>query len=130
MEFCTYDTRRFFLFGMRFLFGVWLLYVGMVKWIAFGASNFVGMIVTQFDATWSPHVLNVSLGWLILIAEPLAALWILSGIKPRKAWAAATLLMFLLAFGQTILMKPEVGDIWQYVVLALVCAAMSDPEKV
>lgn len=130
MECCNYDSRRFFLFGMRFLFGIWLLYVGLVKWIVFGSAGFVGMIATEFDKTWSPHYLNVALGWLIILAEPLAALWILSGLHARKAWAATTLLMFLLAFGQTILMKPEVADNWQYVLIALVCAAFSEPEKV
>lgn len=37
--------------------------------------------------------------------------------------------MFLLAFGQTILMKPDVIANWQYLVLTLFCAALSDPES-
>ncbi|MBN8550542.1 MAG: DoxX family membrane protein [Deltaproteobacteria bacterium] len=129
MQICSYDSRRFFLLGMRVYFGIWLLYLGLIKWFMFGASGFVNMIADQFDKTWSPHALNVSLGWLILFAEPLGALFILSGIKPRLAWGLASLLMFLLAFGQTLLMKPDVGQNWMYVFAALVCAALSDPEE-
>jgi hypothetical protein len=36
--------------------------------------------------------------------------------------------MFLLTIGQTILMKPEVIANWQYLVLVLLCAALSDPD--
>jgi hypothetical protein len=43
-------------------------------------------------------------------------------------WTATTLLMFLLTIGQTILQKPEVIGNWQFLVLTLVCAALSDPE--
>lgn len=123
-----FDTRKFFLCGMRLFFGSWLLYVALVKWILIGAPAFVGMITAQFDPTWSPHKLNVLLGWLIVVAEPLLALAILSGRKPRQVWTLTALLMFLLTIGQTILMKPDTNANWQYVVLTLVCAAMSDPE--
>ena len=128
MECCNYDPRRYFLFGMRVFFGTWLLYVGLVKWVVFGAGGFVAMITSQFDVTWSPHILNVALGWLIVCAEPLAGLWILSGKKHRMAWSATAILMFLLTFGQTMLMKQDVADNWQYVLMALVCAALSEPE--
>lgn len=115
--------------GMRLFFGVWLLYVGMVKWILFGPENFVGFITAAFNATWSPPILNSALAWIIIIAEPLAALWILSGKKPRTAWMSTAMLMFLLLFGQTILQKETVTDNWHYVIIALVCAALSDPEN-
>lgn len=129
MDQCSYDSRRFFLFGMRFFFGTWLLYAGLFKWILMGSDTFVGFITTDFDKTWSPHSLNVFLAWVILVAEPVLAALILSGLKPRKVWMLTTLLMFLLTIGQTILMKPEVIANWQYLVLTLVCASLSDPEE-
>ncbi len=89
---------------------------------------FVGMITGEFDKTWSPHALNVFLAWLIMIAEPVLAVLILSGKKARCVWTLTALLMFLLTIGQTILMKPDVIANWQYLVLVLVCAALSDPD--
>jgi uncharacterized membrane protein YphA (DoxX/SURF4 family) len=128
MELWDYNSRRFFLWGIRLFFGFWLLYVGLSKWIFMGPDMFVGFITSQFDKTWSPHFLNVLLAWLIMCAEPVLAVLILSGWKARKVWMLTSLFMFLLAFGQTILMKPEVIANWQYLVLTLACAAMSDPE--
>ena len=128
MEFLKYGTRRFFLFGIRFFFGSWLLYAGLSKWISMGPGMFLGYITSQFDKTWSPHVLNVSLAWLIMIAEPVLALLILSGKKARMVWTLTSLFMFLLVIGQTILMKPDVIANWQYLVLVLLCAALSDPD--
>jgi hypothetical protein len=123
-----YDARRFFLCGIRFFFGSWLLYVGLVKWIFIGPGPFVGFIVADFDKTWSPHILNVVLAWLIIITEPVLAALILAGKKARLVWTLTALLMFLLTIGQTILMKPDVIANWQYTVLALACAALSDPD--
>jgi len=128
MKFFTYDTRRFFLFGIRIFFGLWLLYAGLVKWMFIGPDTFVGLIASEFDKTWSPHILNVVLAWLILIAEPVLALLILSGKKARLVWTLTSLFMFMLTFGQSILMKPDVIANWQYLVLTLVCAALSDPD--
>lgn len=128
MDFLKYDTRRFFLFGVRLFFGLWLLYAGLSKWIFMGPDTFVGYIAAHFDKTWSPHILNVFLAWLILIAEPVLALLILSGKKARTVWTLTSLFMFLLTIGQTILMKPDVIANWQYLVLVLVCAALSDPD--
>ena len=130
MDFLKYDTRRFFLFGIRFFFGSWLLYAGLSKWIFMGPGTFVAYISAQFDKTWSPHILNVSLAWLIMVAEPVLAILILSGRKARMVWTLASLLMFLLTIGQTILMKPDVIANWQFLVLVLLCAALSDPETV
>jgi hypothetical protein len=93
-----------------------------------GPATFVGYITSQFDKTWSPHLLNVSLAWLIMVAEPVLAIMILSGRKPRKVWTLTTLLMFMLTIGQTILMKPDVIANWQFLVLVLLCAALSDPD--
>jgi hypothetical protein len=126
--FLGYDARRFFLCGMRFSFGLWLLYVGLVKWVFIGSDAFVGLIATDFDKTWSPHLLNVVLAWLIIVAEPVLAVFILSGWKARLAWSLTALLMFLLTVGQTILMKPDVIANWQFTVLTLACAALSPPE--
>jgi len=130
MEFLKFDTRRFFLFGIRFFFGSWLLYAGLSKWISMGPGVFVGYIASQFDKTWSPHFLNVLLAWLIMIAEPILAVLILSGRQARKVWALTSLFMFLLTVGQTILMKPDVIANWQFLVLVLLCAALSDPDPV
>ena len=130
MDFLKYDTRRFFLFGIRIFFGSWFLYAGLSKWIFMGPGTFVGYIATQFDKTWSPHILNVSLAWLIMVAEPVLAILILSGRKARMVWTLTSLLMFLLTIGQTILMKPDVIANWQFLVLVLLCAALSDPETV
>ncbi|MCM2358286.1 MAG: DUF1538 family protein [Geobacteraceae bacterium] len=124
----NYDTRRFFLGGIRLFFGLWLLYVGLLKWIMMGPGTFVGYITAEFAKTWSPHILNVLLAWLIMTAEPVLAVLILSGRKARQVWTLTSLLMFLLTFGQTILMKPDVIANWQYLVLTLACAALSDPE--
>jgi len=123
------DTRRYFLFGMRIYFGIWLLYAGLMKWLSIGPSVFVGFITGDFDKTWSPHALNVALAWLILLAEPIGAAWLLSGKKAKAAWTANSLLMFMLMFGQTIMMKREVIDNWHFVVLTLACAALSAPEE-
>ncbi len=125
MGFFSHDARKFFLLGMRFFFGIWLLYVGLTKWLVFGAPGFVGMITGEFDKTWSPHQLNVALAWLILVAEPVLGLFILSGQKARIAWGLTSLLMFQLVLGQTILMKPDVIGNWQFLVLTLTCAALS-----
>ena len=125
MDFFNYDARRFFLFGMRFFFGIWLLYAGIMKWFVIGPNAFVGFITVDFDKTWSPHILNVVLAWIIMVAEPVLSLWVLSGKNARAAWGSMSLLMFLLMFGQSLLMKPQVTDNWHYVVLTLVCAALS-----
>lgn len=128
MEFLRYDARRFFLFGIRIFFGTWLLYAGLSKWILMGPNVFAGYIAAEFDKTWSPHLLNVFLAWLIQAAEPVLSVLILSGWKARTVWTATSLLMFLLVVGQSILMKPEVIANWEYLVLVLLCAALSDPD--
>jgi uncharacterized membrane protein YphA (DoxX/SURF4 family) len=129
MKCCSYDSRKFFLFGARIYFGAWLLYVGLSKWIFAGPTAFSGYISGQFANTWSPAALNTALAWVILIAEPLLALLILAGVRARKVWMATALLMFILLFGQTMLMKYDVvADNWQYLILALACAALHDED--
>ena len=128
MECYGYDSRKFFVHGMRLFFGLWFLYVGLSKWIFLGPTAFVGYITNDFDKTWSPHLLNTVLAWLIMLAEPILAILILTGKRPRAVWMATAALMFLLTFGQTMLMKPDIIANWQYLVLVLVCAALSDPD--
>ena len=126
------DCKSYFLHGMRFFFGAWLLYLGVAKWMFMGPDMFIGWITSEFDSpkTWSPHAFNVALAWVILIAEPLIGAWILSGQRARCAWMSAAMLMFILAFGQTMIMKYDVvANNWQYLVLALVCASMSAPSS-
>jgi len=94
-----------------------------------GPDAFVGYITTEFAKTWSPHMLNVILAWLIICAEPLLALLILSGKKARTAWMMTAMLMFLLTMGQTMLMSPDLIKNWQFLVLTLACAALSEPEQ-
>jgi len=125
----TLNPAQYFLFGMRFLFGAWFLYVGVSKWIIFGPESFVGIITAEFDKTWSPHLLNVVLAWIILVAEPVLAALILSGWRARMVWSLTALLMFMLTIGQTILMKPDVIANWQYLIVTLACAALSEPDR-
>jgi uncharacterized membrane protein YphA (DoxX/SURF4 family) len=94
MEWFRYDTRRFFLFGVRLFFGSWLLYVGLTKWIFMGPGMFAGYIAAEFDKSWPPHFLNVLLAWLIMIAEPGLAVLILSGKKARTVWTLTSLPCF------------------------------------
>ena len=129
MEACKYDSRKFFLLWIRIFFGIWLLYAGLFKWVMIKPAAFVGFITTDFDKTWSPHLLNMVLAWVILIAEPVLALWVLSGKYARKAWMMTSLLMYMLVLGQSLLMKPDVIANWQYLVLTLACAALSDPDS-
>lgn len=130
MNFLQYNARQYFVFGVRFCFGIWLMYAGLFKWIGpgMGPSAFVGFITAEFDKTWSPHLLNAFLAWVILVAEPVLAALILSGWRARLVWTLTALLMFMLTLGQTLLMKPDVIANWQYLVLTIACAALSEPE--
>lgn len=128
LECFKYDARRFFLFGVRFFFGLWLLYVGLSKWVFMGPGAFAGYITTEFDKTWSPHLLNALLARLIMVAEPGLAVLILSGKKARLVWSLTSLFMFMLTIGQTILMKPDVIANWQFLLITLASAALSDPD--
>ena len=123
------ESKEFFLFGASYSFGIWLLYLGLNKWIG-GASGFVGYITKQFAETWAPEPLTLALAWIILIAEPLLGLWLITGKKLRLAWIATAKLMFMLMFGKTLLQDyPGVADNWQYLALALVCASFAPAEK-
>lgn len=123
------SPRSFFLTGLRLMFGAWLLYAGLMKWVVFGPQGFIGFIHADFDKTWSPAILNEVLAWLILIAEPVLAVGLLVGWRQRCVWTMTALLMYMLLLGQTILMKPELIANWQYTLLALACAAWSGPDE-
>lgn len=119
--------REYFVRLISFFFGVWLAYAGIMKWVG-GSAGFVEMINTQFAGTWSPAALNTGLAWLILIAEPILGLLLVTGIKPREIWSLTALLMFMLTFGMTMLGNHEVvSSNWQYLILACACAAISKP---
>jgi len=121
--------RDLFLFGARLSFGCWLTYVGLMKWLG-GPVGFIGYIVGTFEKTWVPELLATGLGWIIIIAEPVIGLWLLAGIKPRWAWIGTAKLMFLVMFGKTILQDfATVANNWQYLVLALACAALTEDKK-
>ena len=125
----NYKTHELFLLGARLCFGAWLLYLGITKWTG-GAGGFVGYLENEFASTWLPGFLVTVTGWLILLAEPVVGLWLLVGKCQRWAWLAATLLMFILMFGQTLLQKYDVvANNWQYLILALACAALCDKGK-
>lgn len=129
MDFLNYDARRFFLLAVRICFGIWLMYAGFFKWFSIGGGAFADAIAADFDKTRSPHMLNIALACLIFVAEPVLALFLLSGRQQRIAWTLTAALMFLLTLGQSILMKPDVIANWQYLVLTIVCAALSDPPR-
>ena len=129
MKFLHEDGRHFFLLGIRLFFGIWLLYVGVTKWLFMGPNTFVGYITSQFDKTWSPHLLNMVLSWVILITEPILGILILSGKKARIVWSLAALFMFMLTVGETMLMKADLIGNWQFTVLTLACATLSDPNS-
>lgn len=128
MSCLRYDTRKFFLCGVRLFFGLWLLYVGLSKWLCMGPATFVGYITTEFDKIGLPHTLTTPLAWLIMVVEPVLAMLILYGRKLRQVWSLTSLFMFMLTMGQTILMRPDVIANWQYLTLVLICAALSDAD--
>ena len=110
----------------RLYFGIWLFYVGLMKWLG-GPSGFVIHITSTFEKAWIPAPLVLISAWIIIIAEPLLALWILSGRRQACAWRATAMLMFLLTFGQTVLQSPNVWANWMYTIFCLACAALSEP---
>ena len=121
--------REFFLFAMRWSFGSWLLYLGISKWIA-GPAGFIGYMSSNFEQTWLPLVLVKITGWLIVILEPVLGVWLLSGKQERLAWIANAKLMFVLMLGQSILKEfNTVANNWQYLALAIACAALSTPQE-
>ena len=125
---CSLPPQDFFLFGARLAFGSWLFFVGLLKWIN-GATGFIEHIEGAFSQTFLPAPSITLTAWLILFAEPLLGLALLIGYKPRAAWTLTALLMFMLLFGQTVLQNGDaISSIWHYLILAIVCAAFSQPE--
>ena len=121
--------KDFFLFGMRWSFGPWFLYVGITKWLA-GPATFIAYMSSNFEKTWLPLLLVQPTGWVIVLAEPILGIWLWSGKQSRLAWALTAKLMFILLLGQTVLKEyGTVANNWQYFVLALACAALSSSRE-
>ena len=128
-KFCNLGTKQYFLLGARLAFGLWLGYVGTMKWIG-GSNHFIGYIQTAFAATWLPSQLVLATGWIIICAEPILGLWLLTGKCGRCAWTCTALLMFMLTFGQTVLQDhATVVNNWHYFIFALACAALADNKE-
>lgn len=119
-KFNTMTSTKCSLTLFRWFFGFWIAYVGISKWLLFGPLAFQAHLSSEFASTWLPATLVSISGWIILVAEPLLGIWLLSGIAVRLAWIAGSLLMFLLTFGMTVKMDPGVSDNWFYLVLCLV----------
>lgn len=122
---CKTDNKFLCLF--RLFFGSWLLFVGVMKWIGPGPSGFVKYIEGTFATTWAAGPLVTVLAWLILVAEPLiGALLILKGNK-KGPWMMASLLMFMLVLGQSILQNyAVVANNWFYLFICLVGVGMAE----
>lgn len=115
----------FFLTSLRLTFGIWLGYVGGLKWI-YGSTNFIENLTDSFSKTWAPPEFIVPLGWVILVAEPLIAALLILGIHQRCTWRLTALLMFGLMFGQTILQSPSLAGNWLYLLIALFGASFAE----
>ena len=123
------EGKELFLFGLRWSFGFWLLYVGAMKWIN-GPAGFIGYIGKDFANAWPPEIMITVLGWIIVVAEPLLGLLLIIGWRPRLVWLATAKLMWILMFGKTIVQDyPTVANNWQYFVLALAACCLTPPEK-
>jgi uncharacterized membrane protein YphA (DoxX/SURF4 family) len=124
--------RELFLRGARLAFGLWLFYVGAMKWISLeggfldGADSFVASIDATFRGTWVPRKMTLILAWVILVLEPLCGAWLVLAKNCRMSWLVTALLLFTLTFGQSILGNHDVvANNWQYFFLALGCAALT-----
>ncbi len=123
-EACASPGKLLFLRGAGLAFGLWLLYVGTMKWIG-GPSAFVGFFASKFAGTWIPHPLLLLTGWGIMCAEPLLGLWLVSGAAAQWAWLLTALFMFVLAFGMTVAQDAAtVASNWHYFFIALTLAAL------
>ena len=59
MNFINPPPLTFFLLILTLVFGSWLLYVGLVKWIVFGPEGFLSRIFGVFDNIWSPDIFSI-----------------------------------------------------------------------
>lgn len=120
------DPKSFFLFWARVLFGFWLLYLGLAKWLPLGPEGFIAYTQGAFAETFLPAISVTITAWIIVIGEVFIGVGLLFGKRQRCFWTGATLLMFILLVGKTVLQDhTTVANIWQYLVLALTCAALS-----
>ena len=123
------DGKELFLFYARWAFGIWLLYLGMMKWIG-GPVNFIGYITKDFAAAWPPEMMVVGLGWIILVLEPLLGALLILGWRQRLVWLITADLMWVLLFGKSIVHDyPTVASNWHYCVFALAMGCMSPKEE-
>jgi uncharacterized membrane protein YphA (DoxX/SURF4 family) len=119
------DSLELFLFGARWSFGFWLLYLGVMKWVG-GPGNFLAYIAKDFADEWPPELMITAIGWIILISEPLLGFFLILGFQQRLAWLLTAKLMFLLLMGKTILGDyATVANNWQYFFIALGAASLS-----
>lgn len=126
---CCKDAGKCAVRGLGVVFGIWLGYIGLMKWIN-GPAAFIGYISSAFAKTWAPAPLVTLLGWVIIIAEVVLGIWLISGFRARLAWFLTALYMFMLTFGETMLGDyAVVSNNWHYVVLALVAGALSCCKK-
>lgn len=123
---CSTDPKGQFVALISVFFGLWLLYVGLMKWFVFGPGQFISMLEGSFAKTWVPPLLTRGLTIIILVAEPLLGLWLMSCKLRKLAWFFTSLLMFQLMLGQTILQEQTVFQNWGYCVLAVLCFALSE----
>ena len=121
------SPKDFFLTLLGVTFGLWLMWVGLSKWIFFGPTGFLGYIQSDFAKTFLPPVLITFTGWVILIAEPLLGfLLLLSRGRCRLCWLMTTALLFMLLIGKTITGDYQtISYIWHYLVLAIVAGAFA-----
>lgn len=119
------ESKELMLFSLRWTFGFWLLYLGLSKWIM-GSQGFLGYIGKEFSETFLPPLLVQLTGWIIIIAEPLLAIMLLIGFKPRLTWLLTAKLLFILIMGKTILGDyPTVANNWIYLIMAIGAASFS-----
>ncbi|MCB0318664.1 MAG: hypothetical protein KDD56_07890 [Bdellovibrionales bacterium] len=122
------NTKDLFLFCTRWAFGIWLVYIGAMKFVG-GIDAYMAYMTGMFASTWVPPMLVQTMAVVIAVAEPVLGLMLVRNIRPRFTWVLVTCLMFTLTFGLTVLEQyPMVANNWQYLILAIVAASMSDPE--
>lgn len=88
-----------------------------------GLGNYAALMTTMFKDTFLP-------GWLLApyinvlpFAEVLIVLWLLSGVKLRKAWAFTACVLLTLAFGMLVARQGTVA-FENYVYMLMACLGL------
>jgi len=103
-----------------------LAYAGLYKLLVIGLPGFIGYMQTTFAKTWVPEALVSYSSYAIVAAEVLLCICLVVGVLPRIAWVLTAILMFGLLVGQTVLQDyNNVANIWQYLILCIVCASLN-----